>query len=223
MKARVLIVDDEPRMAASLRTALERSGYECECAGNGAEALRALEARRADVVVSDRRMPEMDGLELLREVKARYGELPFVMMTAYADVPSAVEAMRAGAFDYVAKPFDFDYLDRAVAAGLARVTDKDGAVSPDGDPWKRLTLTVFRVGRAMEPKARTSTGERLETAALGAAREAASGRGTGAEEHLAEVSMLADLAAQFGDLPAADRALVESAVDAARRSLPSRR
>jgi DNA-binding NtrC family response regulator len=118
MKARVLIVDDEPRMAASLRTALERSGYECECAGTGAEALRALEARRADVVVSDRRMPEMDGLELLREVKARYGELPFVMMTAYADVPSAVEAMRAGAFDYVAKPFDHDEIRAHVARAV---------------------------------------------------------------------------------------------------------
>ena len=121
MKARVLIVDDEPRMAASLRTALERSGYECECAGNGVEALLALEARRADVVVSDRRMPEMDGLELLREVKARYGELPFVMMTAYADVPSAVEAMRAGAFDYVAKPFDNDEIRAQVARAVELV------------------------------------------------------------------------------------------------------
>jgi DNA-binding NtrC family response regulator len=118
MKARVLIVDDEPRMTASLRTALERSGYDCECAGTGAEALRALEVRRADVVVSDRRMPEMDGLELLREVKARYGELPFVMMTAYADVPSAVEAMRAGAFDYVAKPFDNDEIRAHVARAV---------------------------------------------------------------------------------------------------------
>jgi DNA-binding NtrC family response regulator len=118
MKARVLIVDDEPRMAASLRTALERSGYECECAGSGAAALRALDARRADVVVSDRRMPGMDGLELLREVKARYGDLPFVMMTAYADVPSAVEAMRAGAFDYVAKPFDNDEIRSQVARAV---------------------------------------------------------------------------------------------------------
>jgi DNA-binding NtrC family response regulator len=118
MKARVLIVDDEPRMAASLRTALERSGYECECAGTGAEALLALEARRADVVVSDRRMPEMDGLELLREVKTRYGDLPFLMMTAYADVPSAVEAMRAGAFDYVAKPFDNDEIRAHVARAV---------------------------------------------------------------------------------------------------------
>jgi DNA-binding NtrC family response regulator len=118
VRPRILIVDDEPRMAASLRTALERSGYECECAGTGADALVSLEARRADVVVSDRRMPGMDGLELLREVKARYGELPFLMMTAYADVPSAVEAMRAGAFDYVAKPFDHDEIRAHVARAL---------------------------------------------------------------------------------------------------------
>jgi DNA-binding NtrC family response regulator len=121
MKARVLIVDDEPRMASTIKVALERSGYECECAASGAEALRSLEAQRPDVVISDRRMPGMDGLELLREVKARHGDLPFVIITAYADVPSAVEAMRAGAFDYVAKPFDNDEI-RAQVARAVEVT-----------------------------------------------------------------------------------------------------
>jgi len=79
---------------------------------------------------------------------------------------------------------------------------------------------VFRVARAMGQTARTSTGERLETAALAAARDAAAGRGAVAGEHLTEIAMLLDLAAEFGDLPAADRALVESAIEAARRSLP---
>ena len=70
--------------------------------------------------------------------------------------------------------------------------------------------------------ARTSTGERLETAALAAACDAAAGRGADAGERLTGVAMLLDLAAEFGDLPAADRALVESAIEAARRSLPAR-
>jgi hypothetical protein len=74
--------------------------------------------------------------------------------------------------------------------------------------------------RAMGPTARTSTGERLETAALAAARGAAAGRGAVAGEDLAEIAMILDLAAECGDLPAADRALVESAIEAARRSLP---
>jgi hypothetical protein len=73
----------------------------------------------------------------------------------------------------------------------------------------------------MQPPARTSTGERMETAALAAARNAAAGRGATAGEHLAEMQLLLDVAAEFGDLPAADRALVESALEAARRSLPA--
>ena len=221
---RILVVDDEAPVREVLTEYFATEGYAVEAATSGIEALTAVQAGRADLVLLDVRMPGLDGVQVLRRIRAVAANLPVIMVTANEDVRLAKETLSLGAFDYVAKPFDFDYLDRAVAAGLARVTDKDEAVSvPDGDPWKRLTLTVFRVGRAMEPKARTSTGERLETAALAAARDAAAGRGTGAEEHLAEVSMLLDLAAEFGDLPAADRALVESAVDAAHRSLPSRR
>ena len=221
---RILVVDDEAPVREVLTEYFATEGYAVEAATSGIEALTAVQAGRADLVLLDVRMPGLDGVQVLRRIRAVAANLPVIMVTANEDVRLAKETLSLGAFDYVAKPFDFDYLDRAVAAGLARVTDKDEAVSvPDGDPWKRLTLTMFRVGRAMEPKARTSTGERLETAALAAARDAAAGRGTGAEEHLAEVSMLLDLAAEFGDLPAADRALVESAVDAARRSLPSRR
>jgi len=72
----------------------------------------------------------------------------------------------------------------------------------------------------MPQAARVSTGERLETAALAAARNAAVGRAATADEHLAEIVLLLDIATEFGDLPAADRALVESALEAARRSLP---
>jgi two-component system, response regulator, stage 0 sporulation protein F len=221
---RILVVDDEAPVREVLTEYFATEGYAVEAATSGIEALTAVQAGRADLVLLDVRMPGLDGVQVLRRIRAVAENLPVIMVTANEDVCLAKETLSLGAFDYVAKPFDFDYLDRAVAAGLACVTDKDEAVNvPDGDPWKRLTFTVFRVGRAMEPKARTSIGERLETAALGAAREAAAGRGTGAEEHLAEVSMLLHLAAEFGDLPAADRALVESAVDAARRSLPSRR
>ena len=221
---RILVVDDEAPVREVLTEYFATEGYAVEAATSGIEALTAVQAGRADLVLLDVRMPGLDGVQVLRRIRAVAANLPVIMVSANEDVRLAEETLSLGAFDYVAKPFDFDYLDRAVAAGLARVTDKDEAVSvPDGDPWKRLTLTVFRVGRAIEPKARTSTGERLETAALAAARDAAAGRGTGAEEHIAEVSMLLDLAAEFGDLPAADRALVESAVDAARRSLPSRR
>ena len=118
MKLRVLIVDDEPRMGAALATALRRSGYACEAVTSGADALELFEAEGADVVITDRRMPGIDGDELMRRLKERAPELPVILITAYGDVRSAVAAMRDGAFDYVTKPFDHDELRGLVARAL---------------------------------------------------------------------------------------------------------
>ena len=118
MRPRVLIVDDEERMAAVVAAALGRAGYDCETCASGDSALAALEARGADVVVSDLKMPGMDGLELLRRLHAHRAELPVILLTAYGSVASAVAAMREGAFDYVTKPFDNDELRAVVARAL---------------------------------------------------------------------------------------------------------
>ena len=118
MKPRVVIVDDEPRMAAVVAMALGRDGYECEPCANATAALEAIEARGADVVVTDLRMPEVDGIELLRRLRAARPTLPVIMLTAHGSVPSAVAAMREGAFDYVAKPFDNDELRALVARAI---------------------------------------------------------------------------------------------------------
>ena len=143
------------------------------------------------------------------------------MVTANEDVGLARETLKLGAFDYVAKPFDFDYLDRAVAAGLARASGsgRRRATRPRTTPGS-IWRAPCSVPRAACRRSRgASTGERLETAALAAARHAAAGRCPDADEYLAEMQLLLDIAAEFGDLPAADRALVESALEAARRSL----
>jgi DNA-binding NtrC family response regulator len=118
VKPRVLVVDDEERMAAVVAAALGRAGYECETCRRGDEALAALEARGADVVVTDWKMPGMDGVELLRRVHAVRPRLPVIMLTAHGNVPSAVAAMRDGAFDYLIKPFDNDELRACVARAL---------------------------------------------------------------------------------------------------------
>ncbi|PYN43208.1 MAG: hypothetical protein DME00_27430 [Candidatus Rokuibacteriota bacterium] len=218
---RILVVDDEAPVREVLTEYFTTEGYAVEGAGSGAEALTVVRGGRADLVLLDVRMPGLDGVQVLRKIREINGDVPVIMVTANEDVSLAKETLKLGAFDYVAKPFDFDYLDRAVAAGLARVGDKAPTVSAtEGDPWKRLARAAFGAARAMQPPARTSTGERLETAALAAARDAAAGRRTVAGEHLAEMQLLLDVAAEFGDLPAADRALVESALEAARRSLP---
>ena len=220
---RILVVDDEAPVREVLTEYFSTEGYAVEAATSGLEALSAVSGGRADLVLLDVRMPGLDGVQVLRRIREMSTSLPVIMVTANEDVTLARETLTLGAFDYVAKPFDFDYLDRAVAAGLARVADKaQAAVAASDDPWKRLAHTVFRVTRGMSHTARASTGERLETVALAAARDAAAGREAAAGEHLAEAATLLGLAAEFGDLPAADRALVESAIEAARRSLPAR-
>ena len=217
---RILVVDDEAPVREVLTEYFSTEGYAVEAATSGLEALSAVSGGRADLVLLDVRMPGLDGVQVLRRIRQMSTPLPVIMVTANEDATLARETLTLGAFDYVAKPFDFDYLDRAVAAGLARVADTAHAAGDDS--WKRLPHAVFRVTRAMSQTARASTGERLEAAALAAARDAATGREAVAGEHLAEVTLLLDLAAELGDLPAADRAHVESAIEAARRSLPAR-
>ena len=114
MTPRILIVDDEERMAQVIAGALSRAGWKCEVRSDGRAALDFLDGNDVDVVVTDWKMPGMDGVELLREVQRRWPHLPVLVVTAYASVPSAVAAMRDGAFDYVTKPFDNDDL-RATA------------------------------------------------------------------------------------------------------------
>jgi len=118
MKPRVVIVDDEERMAGVIAATLARVGYECQQCASGDAALAALEEHPADVVVTDWKMPGMDGLTLLRRLRARWPAMPVVLLTAYGSVPSAVAAMREGAFDYVTKPFDNDELRALVARAL---------------------------------------------------------------------------------------------------------
>jgi len=105
-------------MAAVVAMALERDGYECQQCASAAAALEAVETRGADVVVTDLKMPDMDGIELLRRLRAVRPALPVILLTAHGSVPSAVAAMREGAFDYVAKPFDNDELRALVARAL---------------------------------------------------------------------------------------------------------
>jgi DNA-binding NtrC family response regulator len=118
MKARVLIVDDEERMASVVAMALGRAGYECETCTSGTAALAVLAERSTDVVLTDWKMPQMDGIELLRQLHAQQPTLPVILLTAHGSVPSAVAAMREGAFDYVTKPFDNDELRAVVARAL---------------------------------------------------------------------------------------------------------
>jgi two-component system NtrC family response regulator len=106
----ILIVDDEKNYLLILGAVLEEEGFEPLTAGSGPEALEILKHSDVDLVLTDMKMPGMDGIELLDEVKKIDPELPVIMMTAYGTVEKAVEAMRKGAYHYLLKPFDNDSL-----------------------------------------------------------------------------------------------------------------
>ena len=106
--ATILIVDDEKNIRTHLATYVRGLGHTAETAADGPAALAAVERGAIDVVLTDVRMAGMDGLALLREIRRRQPDVVVVLMTAYATVPQAVEAMRAGAYDYLVKPFSLD-------------------------------------------------------------------------------------------------------------------
>lgn len=107
---RVLVVDNEQRMCQVLRAALEGDGHHVAMAFDGQAALEAFAREPFDVVICDLKMPGMDGLQVLKEFKARAPEVEVILMTAYATAQTAVEAMKQGAYDYLIKPFETDEL-----------------------------------------------------------------------------------------------------------------
>ncbi len=118
MIATILIVDDEARMTEVIALALQSQGYQTRTFVSARKALESARTDGADVVVTDWKMPEMDGMELMKQLHHHIPKLPVIMITAHADVPSAVTAMREGAFDYILKPFDNDELRNLVARAL---------------------------------------------------------------------------------------------------------
>jgi two-component system response regulator HydG len=119
-KARVLVVDDEASARSGLEKLLRQEGHNVDVAEDGESALRVAAEHPPDVVVTDLKMPKMDGIELLRKLHEQDPNLPVIVATAFGDVNTAVQAMRAGAEDYVTKPVDFDALLVALERALER-------------------------------------------------------------------------------------------------------
>ncbi len=117
-KQQVLLVDDEEQMLLAMETVLARLGYIVSKTANGAEAIDFLSKGKADLVISDMRMPVMGGSELLAKIHEAHPRLPVVMITAYGTINQAVEAMRNGAFDFITKPFSAEDLERVVGRAL---------------------------------------------------------------------------------------------------------
>lgn len=114
MARRILVVDDDPTIRSSFTEVLADEETEVCTAASAEEALAAVDAQRPDLVLSDVRMPGLDGIELLRLLKERAPRTDVIIMTAYDDMPTAVAAMREGAFDFLPKPLDLDALRRVL-------------------------------------------------------------------------------------------------------------
>lgn len=114
----LLIVDDELIVRESLGNWLKEEGYSVDSADSGMEALKKMDAKKYDLVVADVKMPGMDGIQLLEKCKKTDPELQVLVMTAYASVDTAVQAMKQGAFDYIVKPFDPENVSQIIQRAL---------------------------------------------------------------------------------------------------------
>jgi len=116
----ILVVDDEINIRNAMVTVLEKRGHQVRAAATGEEAMQQLEGNPAQLVLTDLRMPGMGGLEFLRRLKSAWPETEVVVMTAYGSIDTAVEAMRAGAYDYLTKPIDRERFPLVVEKALER-------------------------------------------------------------------------------------------------------
>ncbi len=137
---KILVVDDDIAVGTVLRALLGQAGYDARQVPSGEAAVALLERELVDVVLSDVRMPGMGGMELLRTVQTRWPDVPVVLLTAHGSVPMAVEAMKAGAAEFLQKPFDKDELTMVIARvlergkGEARVAAPQAELTPSSQP-----------------------------------------------------------------------------------------
>jgi two-component system response regulator FlrC len=155
MQEELLVVDDEPQMLIAIQETLRRGGYAVTTAGSGMEAMCRLKERYFQLVITDMRMPEVDGLDLLKRVKKVAPLTPVVLLTAYGTIQNAVDAMKLGAFDYLLKPFSAESLEAVVRRALGSVAGTALRVSHDivtQDPEFGRVL-----GRASQAASSTAT------------------------------------------------------------------
>ncbi len=133
-----MIVDDEPLVRRSLSEMLSHCGYTVSIASNGREASDILKNYTADVVITDMRMPEMDGVQLLKHIKHEHPGTPVIMMTSYGSIDTAVSAMKMGAYDYITKPI----IDSEIKLMLERVVHEKSLQEENSKLKEQLSVAV---------------------------------------------------------------------------------
>ena len=136
----VLVADDEDNLRRVLKAQLQHDGYDVHCVADGEAVLHAMGEHHIDVLITDLRMPKLDGMQVLKTVSEKYPNVPVIMITAHGTVDTAVEALKLGAFDYVTKPFDRVEF-RTVVGKAARTRElRQKHVSPDPNERGRYRI-----------------------------------------------------------------------------------
>jgi two-component system response regulator FlrC len=167
MQEEVLVVDDEPQMLIAINETLRREGYSITTAGSAREAMCRLREKYYHLVITDMRMPEMTGFDLLKKVKASTPQTPVVLLTAYGTIQNAVDAMKQGAFDYLLKPFSSESLESVVRRAL------NGAPARETSPSYEIVTQdpAFSQVLGCARQAATSTATILVEAESGTGKE----------------------------------------------------
>ncbi|OGP66995.1 MAG: Fis family transcriptional regulator [Deltaproteobacteria bacterium RBG_16_44_11] len=160
---KILIVDDELNMRLVLAAMLKKEGYEVASASDGREALQILKSGKIAAVVTDLKMPNIDGMELLHCISEQHPEVPVIMITAHGTVATAVEALKKGALDYITKPFDLDELKNVISKAIKTRTLKESELFLPPDEIERAgiigtskrTLEIFDAIKRVAPTTTT--------------------------------------------------------------------
>src|SRR3954471_3615114 len=137
-RPRLMVVDDEPGVVAIIDRFSNQLGFEVVSQTSGSGAIEELPIVKPHVVLVDLRMPEIDGMDVLRAVRAADSECAVVLMTAHASIDSAVEAVKLGALDYLTKPFDFDRLRDVLTTVIKNIERRERLMRVDADLAKQI-------------------------------------------------------------------------------------
>lgn len=174
MAVRVLVVDDQSHHRDSIKYQLDKAGYKVTKAQSGAEALSALESGEFEVALVDYKMANMDGLELLKRIRARWPHVAVILMTGYASIPTAVEAIKTGAADFLEKPFKPEDLLEKLKKVLAESERGGGATHGKGSPFEELVGRSSAITQAVDLAKTAATTDKpvVIVGEVGAGREA---------------------------------------------------
>ncbi|HLG69533.1 MAG TPA: ATP-binding protein [Chloroflexota bacterium] len=159
--ARILLVDDEESVLLTLEAVLKKEGYDVCAAGSGSEALRAIREKHFDLLLTDLRIDEVDGLTLLAAAQKRDPETVSILLTGYASLESAVQALRYGAFNYLLKPCNIDEMKLTIARGLEKKRLAE-ALRDRVTELEEANKTIRSFSAQLEEKVRAATAELAE-------------------------------------------------------------